>query len=74
MSTTLNISVVDPILLNVDVEPVQYIGTAQTGPQGIPGDGGFWTTDAATTIKPLDSKTVDASHLSGTLYGGLFQP
>lgn len=50
-----------------------FKGIGSDGAQGIPGET-LWESDEATTIKPIDAKTVDASHLSGVIYGGLFQP
>jgi len=35
---------------------------------------GMWEADGLTTIKPMDGKTVDASHISGEVDGGIFQP
>lgn len=33
-----------------------------------------WEVDGANGLKPKDGKTVDGDHISGTIYGGLFQP
>lgn len=43
---------------------------------GLKGDTGddLWEADGITKIKPLNAKTVDGSHISGEIYGGLFQP
>lgn len=55
---------VDDVEVNV-YEYVNWIGG---------GDSSMWEIDGATTIKPKDSKTVDGSHLSGVVTGGIFQP
>lgn len=49
-----------------------YDGTEQEWLDSLKGT--LWEADGSTTIKPIYSKTVDASNLSGELYGGLFQP
>lgn len=36
----IELTVVEPVYLELNVEPVQYIGTAQAGPQGEKGDPG----------------------------------
>jgi hypothetical protein len=33
-----------------------------------------WEVDGANGLKPKDGRTVDGDHISGTIYGGLFQP
>lgn len=33
-----------------------------------------WEVDGANGLKPKDGKTVDGDYISGTIYGGLFQP
>jgi hypothetical protein len=42
-------------------------------PPAYPSDA-LWEIDGATTIKPIDAKTVDAQYITGEFYGGLFQP
>lgn len=69
--------IVEPIMLELGIAPSTYIGTAQAGPQGLPGppgSGDFWETETEGTIKPANGKTIDATHLTGELFGGLFQP
>jgi hypothetical protein len=48
----------------------------EVGPQGLPGPSGdtLWEADTLTTIKPKDAKQVNAEHLTGVIFGGLFQP
>lgn len=73
----IELEIVEPIELELSIEPTYYIGTAQVGPrgeQGLPGESSFWAEDTATTIKPNNDKTVDGDYISGTIYGGLFQP
>lgn len=77
MAERLNLEVVAPIELVLGTVAISHIGTSQVGPrgeQGLPGEGSFWQSDSETTIKPTDSKTVSADYISGTIYGGLFQP
>lgn len=42
-------------------------------PVEVEGDN-LWEEDGVSTIKPKDDKTVDGSHLSGTIDCGIFQP
>lgn len=84
----LNIEVQDPIEielnstssveLDIQIENPIELQAVQSGlaigPPGPAADSNFWEDDMETTIKPVGAKTVDADNISGTIYGGLFQP
>lgn len=51
-------------------------GTEQDFLDSLKGETGdtLWEAETATTIRPMESKKVDAMHLTGEVFGGLFQP
>lgn len=62
MSIEIDVTIVEPIELEVQLQPSFHVGVNQAGPKGDKGDTGEPGTG------------IDANTLVGTVFGGLFQP